>query len=95
MEFVFPQENNTPRCLSLVWTWFPRFSGFKKKFMAKHTDGEKSVTAKISDANFCTMLQSSLIKFEDIINVAMVMIFRHELNSVDCKGHVIRGYIML
>ena len=52
----------------------PSVFGFKKKFMAKHTDGEKSVTAKISDANFCTMLQSSLIKFEDIINVAMVMI---------------------
>ena len=65
--------------------------------MAKLTDGEKSVTAKISEANFCTMLQSSLIKFEDIINFAMVMIFRfrHELNSVDCKGHAVRGYIML
>ena len=42
--------------------------------MAKFTDGEKSITAKISDANFITVLQSSLIKFEDIINVAMVMI---------------------
>lgn len=65
--------------------------------MAKFTDGEKSVTVKISDANFSTVLQSSLIKFDDIINVAMVMIFRyrHELNSVDCKGHAIRGYIML
>ena len=63
--------------------------------MAKLTDGEKSVTAKISDANFCTMLQSSLIKFEDIINVAMVMIFRRELHSVECKGHAVRGYIML
>lgn len=58
--------------------------------MAKFTDGEKSVTAKISDASFCTMLQSSLIKFEDIINVAMVMIFRHKLNSVDCKGHTLQ-----
>lgn len=67
----------------------------KKNFRAKFTDGEKSVTAKISDANLSTVLQSSLIKFEDIINVAMVMIFRHELTSVDCKGHAIRGYIML
>ena len=58
--------------------------------MAKFTDGEKSVTAKISDANFSTVLQSSLIKFEDIINLAMVMIFRHELNSVDCKGHTLQ-----
>lgn len=72
------------------------FGIFKKKnFRAKFTDGEKSVTAKISDANLSTVLQSSLIKFEDIINVAMVMIFRHELTSVDCKGHAIRGYIML
>lgn len=63
--------------------------------MAKFTDGEKSATAQISDANFSTVLQSSLIKFEDIINVAMVMIFRHEFTSVDCKGHAIRGYIML
>ena len=65
--------------------------------MAKFMDGEKSVTAKISDANFSTVLQSSLIKFEDTINVAMVMIFRHkhELNSVHCKGHAIMGYIML
>lgn len=43
--------------------------------MAKFTDGEKSVTAKISDAKFGTVLQRSLIKFEDVINVAMVMIF--------------------
>ena len=72
------------------------FRDLKKKiFRAKFTDGEKSVTAKISDANLSTVLQSSLIKFEDIINVAMVMIFRHELTSVDCKGHAIRGYIML